>query len=72
MPIRSGFPSFIMDFVIFLPGCCFICHEMEPRSVVNFMDALNKFTSGESAPKKRENGSLPPKIIRWSENLARA
>ncbi len=47
MPIRSDFPSFIMAFVIFLSGCCFICHEMEPRSVVNFMDALNKFTSGE-------------------------
>ena len=66
MPIRSDFPSFIMAFVIFLSGCCFICHEMEPRSVVNFMDALNKFTSGEVhlirgkvvhfPPEKKRNG----------------
>ena len=45
MPIKYGFPSFIMTSVIFtsvifLPRCCFICHEMELRSIANFMDAL--------------------------------
>jgi len=30
LPIKYAFPSFIMAFVFFLPGCYFICHEMEP------------------------------------------
>ena len=62
MPIRSDFPSFIMAFVIFLSGCCFICHEMEPRSVVNFMDALNKFTSGKVHQKSGKMVHFPPKL----------